>query len=64
MKSGINLILGTTQKKYSAQFDQLKVRHAAVGVFLKQIVVSESENCWCCKVTEQSAYHVYTMCKK
>ena len=40
------------RQKDVAQIHQLKVGHAAVGVFLKEMGVTESENCGWCEAVE------------
>lgn len=63
-KYGIHPVLGQTSKKYTARFFQLKVGHAATGVFLKRIGKIETAECWWCGRADQSVEHLYTKCRK
>ena len=60
VKPQIHPLLGQTKKVYTSRFYQLKIRHGAIGTFLKQIGAVESAKCWWCGNSEQSTLHLYT----
>ena len=64
LKPGIHPVLGQAPKRYASRFFQLKVGHAAVGVFLEKIGVRETVECWWCGQADQSVNHLYTKCRK
>lgn len=64
LKFGIHHVLGRAPKKYASRFFQLKVGHAAIGVFLERIGVAETAECWWCQQAGQSVLHLYTECRK
>lgn len=64
LKHGIHPVLGQAPKKYAARFFQLKMGHAATGVFLERIGRRETAECWWCGRADQSVDHLYTKCRK
>ena len=64
LKPGIHHVLGQAPKKYAARFFQLRVGHAATGVFLERIGKRETADCWWCGRADQSVDHLYTKCRK
>lgn len=64
LKPGINPVLAKASKKYASRFFQLKIGHAAVGVFLARIGAVDTAECWWCGKAEQSVVHLYAECRK
>ena len=52
------------KERYASRFFQLKVGHAATGVFLERIGIKEIAECWWCGRADQSVNHLYTNCRK
>lgn len=64
LKFGVHPVLGRAPKKYASRFFQLKVGHAAIGVFFERIGVAETAESWWCQQAEQSVLHLYTRFRK
>jgi ribonuclease HI len=64
VRQGINGTLAKAPKLLAARYYQLKTGHASVGIYLKRINATETDDCWWCGAAAQDAKHLWADCRE